>query len=237
MHGAGTAERLGRECPVPYGEAQVLRGRRSGGRRLGRDRHGEAGLEMRWDELFEDMEAQLEQAHVRTVEQEAVETARAELSRLSLLERLAAHRERPVRLRPTRGDTLEGVLADVGAGWVVVRERHLQHLVPLHSVAWWEGLPRRFEVLPERSTIRRLGMGHVLRALSTARVHVRVLLQDPAGQGELEGTLDAVGQDFFDVAVHPEDEFRRRRAVTAVRTVGFSAVALVSSLDTGSDAL
>mgnify|MGYP006974932410 FL=1 len=153
MHGAGTEERLGPERPVPYGEAQVLQGRRPGRWQLGRDRHGEAELDMRWDELFEDMEAQLEQAHVRTVEQEAVETARAELSRLSLLERLAAHRERPVRLRPTRGDTLEGVLADVGAGWVVVRERHLQHLVPLHSVAWWEGLPRRFEVLPELSLI------------------------------------------------------------------------------------
>ncbi|WP_270263079.1 hypothetical protein [Kocuria marina] len=188
---------------------------------------------MRWDDLFEDMEAQLEQARLRLVEQEAVETARAELSRLTLLERLAAHRGGPVRLRPARGDTLEGELADVGSGWVVVRERHLQHLVPLHSVVWWEGLPRRFEVLPERSTIRRLGMGHVLRALSTARVHVRVVLQDDSGHGEIEGTVDTVGQDFFDVAVHPQDQFRRRRSVTAVRTVGFHAVALVSSLDAG----
>ncbi|RKQ36711.1 hypothetical protein [Kocuria tytonis] len=188
---------------------------------------------MRWDELFEDMEAQLAQARVRELEQEAVETARAELSRLTLLERLAAHREGSVRLRPSRGDTLEGTLADVGAGWVVVRERHLQHLVPLHSVVWWEGLPRRFEVLPETATIRRLGMGHVLRALSTARVHVRVVLQDQAGHGELEGTVDAVGQDFFDVAVHPQDQFRRRRAVTSVRTVAFPSVALVSSLDAG----
>ncbi|CAL8898657.1 hypothetical protein KVA01_12420 [Kocuria varians] len=188
---------------------------------------------MRWDELFDDMESQLEQAHVRMVEQEAVETARAELSRLTLLERLAAHRDGPVRLRPAEGDTLEGVLADVGAGWAVVREHHLQHLVPLHSVVWWEGLPRRFEVLPDTSTIRRLGMGHVLRALSTARVPVRVLLRDHSGHGELEGTLDSVGQDFFDLAVHPADQFRRRRAVTSVRTVGFSAVALVSSLDAG----
>ena len=188
---------------------------------------------MRWDDLFEDMEAQLEQARVRLVEQEAVETARAELSRLTLLERLAAHRDGPVRLRPARGDTLEGELADVGSGWVVVRERHLQHLVPLHSVVWWEGLPRRFEVLPERSTIRRLGMGHVLRALSTARVHVRVVLQDESRHGEIEGTVDAVGQDFFDVAMHPQDQFRRRSSVTAVRTVGFHAVALVSSLDAG----
>ncbi|RLZ02562.1 hypothetical protein CWC38_10485 [Kocuria tytonicola] len=188
---------------------------------------------MRWDDLFEDMEAQLAQARLRMAEQEAVETARAELSRLTLLERLAAHRDGPVRVRPAHGDVLEGVLDGVGSGWVVVREGHVQHLVPLHAVAWWEGLPRRFEVLPERSTIRRLGMGHVLRALSTARVHVRVVVQEHAGHGELEGTVDAVGQDFFDVAVHPQDQFRRRRAVMTVRTVPFSSVVLVSSLDAG----
>ena len=126
---------------------------------------------MRWDDLFEDMEAQLEQARVRLVEQEAVETARAELSRLTLLERLAAHRGGPVRLRPARSDTLE--------------------------------------------------------------VHVRVVLQDESRHGEIEGTVDAVGQDFFDVAMHPQDQFRRRSSVTAVRTVGFHSVALVSSLDAG----
>ncbi|MCG7424736.1 hypothetical protein NUV30_09910 [Kocuria rhizophila] len=188
---------------------------------------------MRWDELFQDMESQLERARMSQVEQEAVETARAELARLSLLERLAAHRESTVRLRPAHGETLEGELVDVGAGWAVVRERHQQHLVPLHSVVWWEGLPRRFEVLPERSTVRRLGMGHVLRALSTARVHVRVALRERGGQSDLEGTVDAVGQDFFDLAVHPEDQFRRRTAVTGVRTVPFQAVALVSSVDPG----
>ena len=188
---------------------------------------------MRWDELFEDMEAQLAQARVRMVEQEAVETARAELSRLTLLERLAAHRDGSLRLRLRHGDVLEGLVDGVGSGWVVLREGRVQHLVPLHSVMWWEGLPRRFEPLPERSTIRRLGMGHVLRALSTARVHVRVVVQESARHGELEGTVDTVGQDFFDVAVHPQDQFRRRRAVMGVRTVPFTSVVLISSLDVG----
>ena len=188
---------------------------------------------MRWDALFEDMEAQLAQVRVRQVEQEAVETARAELSRLTLLERLAAHRDGMLRLRPCHGDVLEGVLDGVGSGWVVVRDEHVQHLVPLQSIVWWEGLPRRFESLPERSTIRRLGMGHVLRALSTARAYVRVVVQEQPGHAELDGTVDAVGHDFFDVAVHPQDQFRRRKAVTTVRTVPFASVALVSSLDAG----
>lgn len=188
---------------------------------------------MRWDELFEDMEAQLAQAEQRGVETEAAELTRAELSRLSLGERLAAHRGCEVRLLPSHGDVITGELLDVGAGWAVVRERFLQHLVPLPAVLWWEGLPRRFDVGRPPAVLRRLGMGHALRALATARSRVRVLLAQPSARAEIEGTIDAVGQDFFDVALHPDDEFRRRGAVTAVRTVGFHAVAVVSSTEAG----
>ena len=59
----------------------------------GRNHQGET---VRWDELFADMEAQLAQAEQRSVELEAAETARAELSRLTLAERLSAHRNRMV---------------------------------------------------------------------------------------------------------------------------------------------
>lgn len=154
------------------------------------------GETVRWDELFADMEAQLAQAEQRSVELEAAETARAELSRLTLAERLSAHRNRMVRLLPAHGDVLEGELTDIGAGWAVIRERHFQHLVPLHSVVWWEGLHRKFEIINERAVLRKLGMGHVLRALAASRAHVRVLLLDPSARGDLEGTLDAVGHDF-----------------------------------------
>lgn len=195
----------------------------------GRNHQGET---VRWDELFADMEAQLDQAEQRSVELEAAETARAELSRLTLAERLSAHRNRMVRLLPAHGDVLEGELTDIGAGWAVIRERHFQHLVPLHSVVWWEGLHRKFEIINERAVLRKLGMGHVLRALAASRAHVRVLLLDPSARGDLKGTLDAVGHDFFDLALHPDDQFRRRAAVKAVRTVPFGSVALISSPDT-----
>lgn len=195
---------------------------------LDRDHQGEI---VRWEELFADMEAQLAQAEQRSVELEAAETARAELSRLTLAERLSAHRNQTVRLLPAHGDVLEGELTDIGAGWAVIRERYFQHLVPLHSVVWWEGLYRRFEMTNERAVLRKLGMGHVLRALAASRTHVRVLLLDPSSRGDVEGTLDAVGHDFFDLALHPNDQFRRRHAVKAVRTVPFSSVALISSPD------
>ena len=154
-----------------------------------------------------------------------------------------------MRLLPAHGDVLEGELTDIGAGWAVIRERYFQHLVPLHSVVWWEGLHRRFEIVTERAVLRKLGMGHVLRALAASRTHVRVLLLDPSSRGDIDGTLDAVGHVQADVlfggagqgqhgvfgevvALHPDDQFRRRHAVKAVRTVPFGSVALVSSPDT-----
>lgn len=204
---------------------------RQGGQGRRRPERHHQGETVRWDELFADMEAQLAQAEQRSVELEAAETARAELSRLTLAERLSAHRNHTVRLLPAHGDVLEGQLADIGAGWALIRERYFQHVVPLHSVVWWEGLYRRFDMADERAVLRKLGMGHVLRALAASRTHVRVLLLDPSSRGDIEGTLDAVGHDFFDLALHPDDQFRRRHAVKAVRTVPFGSVALISSPD------
>jgi len=47
-------------------------------------------------------------------------------------------------------------------------------------------------------------------------------------QGDLlTGTIDAVGEDAFDLAEHPVDLPRRAEHVVAVRTVPFGAVGLV----------
>jgi hypothetical protein len=75
---------------------------------------------------------------------------------------------------------------------------------------------------PEAGVVaRRLGIGVVLRGLSRDRALVRVLL---LGDQAVIGTIDRVGADHFDVAMHPDDEPRRERAVLEVRCVLFPAV-------------
>ena len=42
-----------------------------------------------------------------------------------------------------------------------------------------------------------------------------------------------MGADFFDLALHPDDDYRRRGSVTALRAVPFPALVCVSSLTAG----
>jgi hypothetical protein len=69
--------------------------------------------------------------------------------------------------------------------------------------------------------------------LARARAGVRVRLAGGGPLGELDGTVDQVGADFFDLALHPDDDYRRRSSVTARRAVPFPALVCVSSLTAG----
>jgi hypothetical protein len=63
---------------------------------------------------------------------------------------------------------------------------------------------------------------------------VRVLCRDRTATGvvlavgaSLSGTIDRVGIDYLDLAEHPLDEPRRSSAVTGIRTIPLSAVAVL----------
>ena len=117
----------------------------------------------------------------------------------------------------------------LGAGWVSLEDQGVEHVVPLVSVLWWERLGRGWA--PHEDPVAgRLGLAHALRALARARARVRIRLAGEGPQAVLEGTVDAVGRDFLDLALYPDDDYRRRESVTAVRTVPFHAVLCVSSL-------
>lgn len=187
---------------------------------------------MRWEELFADMEGQLAAASQQALEEEAADQARAEYSRVHLADRLRARHGEPVRALLTGSVPVEGRVRALGAGWVSIEDRGTELLVPWASVLWWESLGRGWEAGEEAVTLR-LGLAHALRALARARARVRVRLAGGGALGELEGTVDAVGADFLDLALHPDDDYRRRGSVTAVRTVPFGALVCVSSLTGG----
>ena len=75
---------------------------------------------------------------------------------------------------------------------------------------------------PEAGVVaRRLGIGVILRGLSRDRAVVSVRLR---GDQRMTGTIDRVGTDHFDLAVHPDDEPRRERVVREVRCLLLPAV-------------
>ena len=179
---------------------------------------------MRWEALFDDLEAQLARHEAADAEAELAERVRAERARVLLSERLLAHSGEVLKIRVPE-DELVGRIADVAPAWVVLDEGRVQILVPASAIVSIEGLGRA-TAMPAGVVLRRLGLGHALRALARDRAPVRA----QTAAGVLSGTIDRVGADHLDLALHAPGEWRRAEAVTGVATVGFGGLYAVRSL-------
>lgn len=180
---------------------------------------------MRWDRLFEDLEGQLRQESLAQRDADVVERIRAERSRIKLGDRLQHHRG-PIHLVLQRGRLIVGDLIDAGAGWVIVQDgARGPTLVPVGAIVEIEGLG--WGTSDGVSVSARLGVGHPLRALARDRAVVEI--EDVIGRS-LVGTIDAVGADAFQVALHPRDEPRREANVHAHPTIPFSAIVCLTAL-------
>ena len=175
---------------------------------------------MRWEALFADLEAQL--AAASPVEHADLE--RAEVARTPLGDRVRAHVGATLRLRLRDGTALSGTLCEAGAGWLLLDVERAAVLVPGSAVTTVGGLSRAVAA-PAGQVERRLGLGSVLRALARDRAPVRVQVEAAV----LTGTVDRVGADHLDLAVHPTGEARRPSAVREVVTVPFAALLSVRS--------
>ncbi|QCU77754.1 hypothetical protein E7744_05740 [Citricoccus sp. SGAir0253] len=186
---------------------------------------------MRWDGLFADLEAQLAQGRWQDTEAEAAEMTRGERAGIALADRIRGAVGTAVHLHLPEGERLVVTVSSVGPSWLGGTDDVGGVLVNLGEVLAVEG--PLAGVAPEPSAgRRRLGIGAAYRALSRARAGVVVLGRDGRSLGE--GTIDRVGQDHFDLAVHPRDEHRRPASVRAVRVIPFGAVRLVRSAQASS---
>ncbi|HST86493.1 MAG TPA: hypothetical protein VLL08_32445 [Kineosporiaceae bacterium] len=180
---------------------------------------------MRWERLFDDLEAQLEAEERTAAEGEIADLVRAERARLAVVDRLKAHLGEPLTWALVTGEpALTGRLLDVGADWVLVATASGESLIPIGAVQSITGLSR-FTAPEAGEVARRLGIGVILRGLSRDRAVVGIRLK---GDQRVTGTIDRVGVDHCDLAVHPEDEPRRERAVREVRCVLLPAIVGVS---------
>ena len=156
------------------------------------------------------------------MEGEVADLVRAERARLPIRDRLQAHLGEPLTWSFVTGEVgFTGRLLDVGADWVLIDTARGELLVPLAAVQAIVGLSR-FTAPDAGEVARRLGIGVILRGLSRDRAVVRVRLY---GDQRVTGTIDRVGADHFDIAVHPDDEPRRERVVREVRCLLLPAVA------------
>ena len=197
---------------------------------------------MRWDSLFDDLESQLEREI--SVEESDVdaEEERLRLGRLSLRDRLVALQSAAA---PSERLVLGVILAHgervlvhpvlIGRDWfsadVIDDSTHQrQCIVPTYSVMGISMSPPQAAASlagsddsghPELSA--RLGLTFVLRDLCRRRRAIEVVT--PAGS--LRGTIDRVGKDHFDLAIHELGTQRRASEVTELRVVPLASVMMV----------
>lgn len=195
---------------------------------------------MRWDNLFDDLEGQLEQELGAEETDLRAEEERLRLGRLTLRDRLLALNRGgdsdPVRMMLSDGSVLELRPRTFGRDWIsgdVVDQsaRRAQFILPLDAIAGVRlsraqvstSLEDATTPESERGLSRRLGLAFVLRDLCRRRQAVELVLHD----GVVSGTIDRVGRDHLDLAVHEVGSARRERLVTHYQVVPFSRVLLV----------
>jgi hypothetical protein len=195
---------------------------------------------VRWSNLFDDLEGQLEHELGAEDVDFRAEEERLRLGRLSLRNRFSALRhagkddEQPVSILLDGGRPILMRLATVGRDWLAGdlvdgTSRRPQCIVPLDSVAGIELTPaqlrRSLESIDDDGPglSARLGIAFVLRDLCRRRRALDLVLP----HGEIHGTIDRVGRDHLDLAVHEPDEPRRQRAVRRLLVVPFRQLLFV----------
>src|SRR4051794_28071769 len=77
---------------------------------------------MRWEELFSDLESQLEQQEAAELSAEITDRTRREAGALRLCDRLAAARGADLAVTLVGAGAVSGTLREVGADWLLLEE-------------------------------------------------------------------------------------------------------------------
>lgn len=193
---------------------------------------------MRWDNLFDDLEGQLEYERDAEESNLRAEEERMRLGRLALRGRLvsivAGDVAGVVRLVLVSGDRLTLRPTAFGRDWLAADlladgPPGGQCVVPLGAIAGVMLQPSQVEgslAVEAESSARlsdRIGLPFVLRDLCRRRMSVEVQTTNE----RLFGTIDRVGRDHLDVAVHDAGTVRRAAAVHEVRIVPMVHIILV----------
>lgn len=193
---------------------------------------------MRWDHLFDDLAGQLEHELQSEESDLHQEEERLRLGRLSLRDRLVALRAASdgtassIRCRLRSGVVERVRIVTVGRDWLAGdlegspgRQQAMVPFAAIDAVLLTSTQAMlSLEPVAERSEVAaRLGVGFLLRDLCRRRaaVNIRTLTAD------VSGTIDRVGRDHLDLAVHDRDVPRRSTEVDHVRLISIDQVLLV----------
>lgn len=198
---------------------------------------------MRWDDLFDDLESQLERELSAEEVDLLAEEERLRVARLSIRDRLlslndaGSDGETPeLKLILSDGTRLSVHASTFRRDWFsgeIVEESGTRPgcIVPLDAVdavlLARADIPRSLvsarPTETQESLSARLGLAFVLRDLCRRRAAIDLHLVG----GRLYGTIDRVGRDHLDIAVHERGRPRRDSEVSEYRVVRLAQILLV----------
>ena len=193
---------------------------------------------VRWEQLFNDLDSRFDQEADAQMLAELADRQRVAAGALLFTARLVGAVGRPVRLRLSAGPPATGVIRSVGPDWILLAERPgREALVNLGAVTAVEGLVHATGA-PLSGIALRLDLRHMLRGIARDRSPVSVLIPGsttgPELNGtEITGTLDRIGADFVELAVHAPWEPRRATTVRSVLALPIRALIAVRAMPMG----
>jgi hypothetical protein len=169
---------------------------------------------VRWQRLFDDLEAQFDAAQAAELSAEVAERTRREAALLRFVDRLRPVVGADLVVHVPGNETIRGRLVDCGTDWALLEEPGLREvLVPLVAVLGVTGAGRAASADEGGAVAKRLDLRWALRGLARSRSGVTLRLVDGSA---VTGTLDRVGADHLDLAEHGTDgagpAVSRRRA-------------------------
>ena len=185
---------------------------------------------MRWENLFDELESQLEQELGADRVDLRAEEERLRLGRLSLRDRLVsiwasadAGSVVDIRLQLRNGESVLVRPHTFGKDWMageLVEPSHRRSQCVLALAAVLAVLPEREQLMTSMigappaaggtQLIDRIGLPFVLRDLCRRRAGIEVI----SSAGRMFGTVDRVGRDHLDLAVHQPGSPRREIRVS-----------------------
>lgn len=179
---------------------------------------------MRWDDLFAELEAESRALEDADLLGEVADRTRAERGRVAFLDRLRASTGATIALRTAAGE-VAGVLVRAGADFVLLDPGRGELLVPLAAVQSVVGLrPAATAAAVVGPVASRLGLRSALQRISRDRAPVDLVL---TGGVTVHGTLQGIGLDYVDLAVHATGDLPRAGVARRLDAVPFSALCLV----------
>lgn len=192
---------------------------------------------MRWNQLFADLEAQFEALADVELRAEFADRQRVATGAVPMTQRLTGALGGVIRLRLAGGIAVSGTLRQVGPDWVLLAEAEGRDVVcALAATTIVEGLTsatgRSLDAVALRIDLRLVLRG-VARDRSPVSVWVSGLEAVPGGATEIAGTIDRIGADFLELAVHAPWEPRRAASVRSVVLIPLPAVLMVRAMPMG----